>query len=169
MTVMISSSNKSWASRGLNWYITKSLECPKSLTNCLKIKNYTIFGKQFLSKFHICYQKIVYFYTCYRKRTLNTKIAQMFFQCLILSEIYDNFFGHSELIYWIPIYGNGFLLFLVVECNNPIENILNCLTVMIYSSIKSCAGRGLNWYITKSLECPKSLTNCLIIKNYTIF
>ena len=87
MTVMISSSNKSWASRGLNWYITKSLECPKSLTNCLKIKNYTIFGKQFLSKFHICYQKIVYFYTCYRKRTLNTKIAQMFFQCLILSEI----------------------------------------------------------------------------------
>ncbi len=90
-------------------------------------------------------------------------------QCLILSEIYDNFFGHSELIYWIPIYGNGFLLFLVVECNNPIENILNCLTVMIYSSIKSCAGRGLNWFITKSLECPKSLTNCLIIKNYTIF
>ena len=45
MTVMISSSNKSWASRGLNWYITKSLECPKSLTNCLKIKKLYHFWK----------------------------------------------------------------------------------------------------------------------------
>ena len=88
---------------------------------------------------------------------------------LYVIEIYDIFFGHSELIYWIPIYGNGFLLFLVVECNNPIENILNCLTVMIYSSIKSWAGRWLNWYVTKSLKIHKSLTNYLNIKNYTIF
>ena len=166
---MIYSSIKSCAGRGLNWYITKSLECPKSLTNCLIIKNYTIFWKHFFLIFHICYQKIVYFYTCYRKRTLNTKIAQMFFQCLILSEIYNNFFGHSELIYWIPIYGNGFLLFLVVECNNPIENILTSMVAIIYSSIKSWVCRWLNWYIIKSLKIHKSLISFLIIKSYTIF
>ena len=41
------------------------------------------------------------------------------------------------------------------------------MIIMIFSSIKSWVGKGLNWYTTKGLEFPKSLTNCLIIKSYT--
>ena len=69
----------------------------------------------------------------------------------------------------IFIYGHKFLLFLVVEWNNLIENISNSMVVIIFGSIKSRAGRWLNWYITKSLKIHKSLTNCLFIKNYTTF
>ena len=70
---------------------------------------------------------------------------------------------------WTFIYGSCFVLFLEVECNNPIEYILDSMIVMIFSSIKSWTGKKLNQYITKSLKIYKSLTNCLIIKNYTIF
>jgi len=69
----------------------------------------------------------------------------------------------------ISIYGSCFVLFLVVECNNQIKNISNSMTLMIFSSIKSWVGKGSNRYNTKSLKIHKSLTNCLIIKNYTIF
>ena len=119
--------------------------------------------------FNISYQKRVSSYTYYPKRALNTKISENFFKYLILAEIYDKIFGHSKWIYWIFIYGNFFVLFLVVDCNNPIENISNSMTIMIYSSIKSRAGRRWNLYITKSLELHKCLINCLMIKIYTIF
>merc|ERR1712243_415470 len=59
--------------------------------------------------------------------------------------------------------------FLVAECNNSIENISNSMMVMIFSSIKSLAGRGLNQNITKCLKVHLSLTNCLIIKSFTTF
>ena len=88
---------------------------------------------------------------------------------VLLAKIYGSIFDLYKYIDWIFIYGNCFVLFLVVECNNLIENILNSMNVMNFSFIKSTAGRGLNWYITKSLKIHKSLTNSLIIKNYTIF
>ena len=43
------------------------------------------------------------------------------------------------------------------------SNFLLCTDLLI----KSWASRRLNWYIIESLEFPKSLTNCLIIKSYT--
>ena len=61
---------------------------------------------------------------------------------LILAESYDSIFGLFKCVDWILIYGSCFALFLVVECNNPIENISNSMTVMIFSSIKSWAGKG---------------------------
>ena len=87
----------------------------------------------------------------------------------ILAKIYDSIFGLSKLIDWIFIYCNCFVLFLEVEYNNLIEKNSISMTVIIFSSIKSWAGKGWNRYITKSLKIHKSLTNCLIIKNYTIF
>ena len=88
---------------------------------------------------------------------------------VLLAKIYDSIFGLYKYIDWIFIYGNCFVLFLVVEYNNPIENISNSMNVMIFCSIKSWAGRELNPYITKSLKIHKSLTNSLIIKNYTLY
>ena len=87
----------------------------------------------------------------------------------ILRKFTCHFFGLFKWINRIFIYGHKFVLFLVVECNNLIENISNSMVVMIFSSIKSWAGRWLNWYITKSLKIHKSLINFLIIKSYTIF
>ena len=87
----------------------------------------------------------------------------------ILAKIYDSIFGLSKLIDWIFIYCNCFVLFLEVEYNNLIEKNSISTTVIIFSSIKSWAGKGWNLYITKNLKIHKSLTNCLIIWNYTIF
>jgi len=61
------------AVRGLNQYNTKSLNIHKSLTNCLIIKNYTIFWKQILWIFHMYYQKKVFFSISDRKCALNAK------------------------------------------------------------------------------------------------
>jgi len=68
-----------------------------------------------------------------------------------LAETYDSIFSLYKCIDWIFINGNYFVLFLVVERNKPIENISYSINVMIFSSFKSWPGRGLNWYITKSL------------------
>ena len=59
-------------------------------------------------------------------------------------------------IYKIFIYGKCFVQYLVIECNNLIENISNSMTVMILSSIKLQACRGLSWSITKCLKNRKS-------------
>ena len=59
---------------------------------------------------------------------------------LIELKIYDSIFGFFKCVDWILICGSCFVLFLVVECNNPIENISNSMTVMICSFIKSWVG-----------------------------
>ena len=93
----------------------------------------------------------------------------MTFKCVDLAEIHNSILGLSKGIEWIFIYGICFALFLVVECKNSIENISISMSGMVFSSIKSWAGRGLNQYFTKSLKIHESLTKCLIIKNYNIF
>jgi len=60
----------------------------------------------------------------------------------VLAEIYDSNFGHFKSVDWIFVYGSCFVLFLVVECSNQIENISNNITVMIFSSIELWAGKG---------------------------
>ena len=98
------------------------------------------------------YIKKVYSYIWDPKRALNTKIAKNTSKCVDLAEIYDTILGLSKFFDWIFILGNSFELFLVVKCNNLIENISNNKTFMIFSSINSWAGRGLNQYITKSFK-----------------
>merc|ERR1711954_188284 len=61
------SSIKSWAGRGLNGYITKSLKIYKSLSNSLNIKKNTIFEKQIYLISQRYYQKILYSYEKGRK------------------------------------------------------------------------------------------------------
>ena len=62
-----------------------------------------------------------------------------------------------------------FVLFLAINQDKPHYNDINSMGAMIFCSIKKSDLMKLLQYPTYILKIHKSLKNCLINKNYTIF